>query len=89
MGWTMDIGTTFHSICQNVAQERQNPFVSLNDALPLSEARLNFLCMAATEARMEDQLGFGPSSSGEDFEFPMIMGNFIKQYEGAAASKVE
>ncbi len=82
----MDIRATILSVCQNVAQEQQKTLTSLDDNLPLLETGLDSLCMAVIVARLEDQLGFDPFSSGEEFEFPVTMGDFIKLYEGAAAS---
>lgn len=82
----MDIRTTILSVCQNVAQEQQKALISLNDDLPLLETGLDSLCMAVIVARLEDQLGFDPFSTGQDFEFPVTMGDFVRLYEGAAAS---
>ena len=82
----MEIRTTILSVCQNVAKEQQKALISLDDNLPLLETGLDSLCMAVIVARLEDQLGFDPFSTGEDFEFPVTMGDFIKLYEGAAAS---
>jgi acyl carrier protein len=81
----MDIRATIVSVCQSVAQEQQKTLTSLDDNLPLLETGLDSLCMAVIVARLEDQLGFDPFSSGEEFEFPVTMGDFIKLYEGAAA----
>jgi len=82
----MDIKATILSVCQTVAQEQQKALISLDDDLPLLETGLDSLCMAVIVARLEDRLGFDPFSSGEDFEFPVTMGDFVKLYEGAAAS---
>jgi len=82
----MDIRKTILTVCQSVAHEQQKTLTSLDDNLPLLETGLDSLCMAVIVARLEDQLGFDPFSSGEEFEFPVTMGDFIKLYEGVAAS---
>jgi acyl carrier protein len=80
----MDIRTTIVSVCQTVAREQQKSLTALDDDLPLLETGLDSLCMAVIVARLEDQLGIDPFSSGEDFEFPVTIGDFIKLYEQAA-----
>ena len=82
----MDIRTTILSVCQSVAQEQQKPLIPLNDDLPLLETGLDSLCMAVIVARLEDKLGIDPFSSGDEFECPVTMGDFVKLYEGAAAA---
>ena len=82
----MDIRSTILTVCQTVAAEQQKTLVPLTDDLPLLESGLDSLCVAVIVARLEDQLGFDPFSSEEDFEFPVTIGDFIKLYEGAAAS---
>ena len=81
----MDIRSTILTVCQTVAGEQQKTLIPLTDDLPLLETGLDSLCMAVIVARLEDQLGFDPFSSGEDFEFPVTIGDFVKLYEGAAA----
>ena len=82
----MDIRTTILSVCQTVAQEQQKPLIPLNDELPLLETGFELLCMAVIVARLEDKLGIDPFSRGDEFEFPVTMGDFVKLYESAAAA---
>ena len=82
----MEIKTTILSVCQNVAKEQQKPLTALDDNIPLLETGLDSLCMAVIVARLEDQLGFDPFSSGEEFEFPVTVGDFVKLYEQSAVS---
>ena len=82
----MDIRSTILTVCQTVAGEQQKPLAPLTDDLPLLESGLDSLCVAVIVARLEDRLGFDPFSSDEEFEFPVTIGDFIKLYEGAAAS---
>lgn len=80
----MTIRATILSVCENVAREQQKPLTALDDDLPLLETGLDSLCMAVIVARLEDQLGLDPFSSGEEFEFPVTIGDFVKLYEQAA-----
>ena len=82
----MDIRSTILTVCRTVADEQQKTLAPLTDDLPLLETGLDSLCVAVIVARLEDQLGFDPFSSEEEFEFPVTVGDFIKLYEGAAAS---
>ena len=82
----MDIRSTILTVCQGVAGEQQKTLAPLTDDLPLLESGLDSLCVAVIVARLEDQLGFDPFSSDEEFEFPVTIGDFIKLYEGAAAA---
>jgi acyl carrier protein len=87
--WTvsaMDIRATILTVCQTVADEQQKTLAPLTDDLPLLESGLDSLCVAVIVARLEDRLGFDPFSSDEEFEFPVTIGDFVKLYEGAAAS---
>jgi acyl carrier protein len=87
--WTvsaMDIRSTIFTVCQTVAEEQQKTLAPLTDDLPLLESGLDSLCVAVIVARLEDRLGFDPFSSDEDFEFPVTIGDFVRLYEGAAAS---
>ena len=43
------------------------------------------LCFAIVVARLEDTVGVDPLSASEDALFPVILGDFIKFYENAAA----
>ena len=72
---------------RQVAREQDKPLVALSPDTVLLESGLDSLCFAIIVARLEDQLGVDPFTASEDVYFPVTLGDFIKFYADAAASR--
>jgi acyl carrier protein len=72
---------------RQVAREQDKQLVPLTDDTVLLESGLDSLCFAIIVARLEDQLGVDPFTASEDVYFPVTLGDFIKFYADAAASR--
>ena len=48
-------------------------------------SRHNSCYFAVLMARFEDRLGIDPFSTSDDINFPLILGDFVRVYENAAA----
>ena len=79
-------GDIIASIIQ-VANEQNKKLAPLSDDLGLFESGLDSLCFAIIVARLDDQLGIDPFSTDEEVDWPVTVGDFVKTYERAAASK--
>lgn len=79
----MSVRETIITQFEQVAKEQNRKLAPLTDGLVLMESGLDSLCFAIVVARLEDELGFDPFSSGEDVQFPVTLGDFVKFYEDA------
>jgi len=68
---------------EQVAKEQRRKLAPLSDDLVLLDSGLDSLCLAIIVARLEDALGVDPFESGEDADFPVTVGDFIRLYEDA------
>lgn len=68
-----------------VAAEQGKQLAPLTDELPLLESGLDSLCLAVIVARLEDELGTDPFSTGDDDAFPVTIGDLVMMYERVAA----
>ena len=69
---------------EQVAKEQKRKLAPLSDDLVLLDSGLDSLCLAIIVARLEDALGVDPFNSGNDAEFPVTLGDFVRLYEDAA-----
>jgi acyl carrier protein len=81
----MTIRSTVLTQITQVAAEHDKQLVPLTDELPLLESGLDSLCLAVIVARLEEELGVDPFSTGDDGVFPVTIGDLITMYERAAA----
>jgi hypothetical protein len=72
---------------EQVAREQNKALAPLNGNTVLLESGLDSLCFAIVVARLEDQLSVDPFTASEDVFFPVTLGDFVKFYEDAAATK--
>ena len=70
---------------EQVAREQKKSLAALTDDLVLLESGLDSLCFAVIVTRLEDDLGKDPFSAGEDIQFPVTFGDFVRTYENAGA----
>ena len=68
---------------EQIAKEQDRQLKPLTDDLALMESGLDSLCFAIIVARLEDELGVDPFSSGDDIRFPVTVGDFVQFYENA------
>ncbi len=68
-----------------VAAEQGKQLAPLTDELPLLDSGLDSLCLAVIVARLEEELGTDPFSTGDDEAFPVTIGDLIMMYERVAA----
>lgn len=68
-----------------VAAEQGKQLAPLTDDLPLLDSGLDSLCLAVIVARLEDELGTDPFSTGDDDAFPVTIGDLVMLYERVAA----
>lgn len=68
-----------------VAAEQGKQLAPLTDELPLLDSGLDSLCLAVIVARLEDELGTDPFSTGDDDAFPVTIGDLVMLYERVAA----
>jgi acyl carrier protein len=80
----MSIKLTILDQMQKVAREHSKPLVPLRDDLALLDSGLDSLAIAVLVARLEDRLGLDPFSTGDDVQFPVTVGDFVKAYENGA-----
>jgi len=69
---------------EQVAKEQKRKLAPLSDDLVLLDSGLDSLCLAIIVARLEDALGVDPFNAGNDAEFPVTLGDFVRLYEDAA-----
>jgi hypothetical protein len=79
----MSVRSNVISQFEQVAKEQNKELALLSDQLLLVESGLDSLCFAIVVARLEDALGVDPFSSGEEVDFPVTLGDFIRFYEDA------
>jgi len=77
----MSLRSTIESLFQQVASEQERKLASLSDELELAECGLDSLSFAIIVARLEDEFGVDPFSTGEAIEFPVTFGDFVAMYE--------
>jgi hypothetical protein len=70
---------------ERVAGEQKKALAPLTNELPLLEAGLDSLCFAIIVARLDDTLGLDPFAAGDEVEFPVTFGDFVRFYDDAAA----
>ncbi len=68
-----------------VAAEQGKQLAPLTDELPLLDSGLDSLCLAVIVARLEEELGTDPFSTGDDDAFPVTIGDLVMMYERVAA----
>lgn len=68
-----------------VAAEQGKQLAPLTDELLLLDSGLDSLCLAVIVARLEDELGTDPFSTGDDDAFPVTIGDLVMLYERVAA----
>lgn len=82
----MTIRSEITALFADVAASQNKKLAPLSDDLGLLETGLDSLCFAILVARLEDEIGVDPFSTGDDIDFPVTVGDFITLYENAAAS---
>ena len=70
---------------EKVAAEQSRTLATLTDDLPLLESGLDSLCFAIIVVRLEDALSIDPFSVGEEIDFPVTFGDFVRFYDDATA----
>ncbi|MGH7668663.1 MAG: acyl carrier protein [Gemmatimonadaceae bacterium] len=73
--------STIESLFQQVASDQDRKLAPLSDDLELAECGLDSLSFAIVVARLEDEFGVDPFSTGEAIEFPVTFGDFVAMYE--------
>jgi hypothetical protein len=68
---------------EKVAVEQSKSLAPISDELPLLESGLDSLCFAIIVARLEDSTGIDPFAAGEEIEFPVTFGDFVRFYDDA------
>lgn len=81
----MSVKAIIISHFERVAKEHNKALSPLVDTLLLIDSGLDSLCFAIVVARLEDELGVDPFSTGEDIRFPVTVSDFVSAYEGAVA----
>jgi acyl carrier protein len=71
-----------------IAQESAARLPDLTDDLVLLDSGLDSLGIAILVARLEETLGFDPFTESDDVYYPVTVGDFVRFYEHAAASRV-
>jgi len=77
----MSMRSTIELLFQEVANEQERRLAPLSDDLELAECGLDSLSFAIIVARLEDELGVDPFSTGEEIKFPVTFGDFVAMYE--------
>lgn len=80
----MSIKLTIMEQMAQVAREQGRALAPLRDDLALLDSGLDSLSIAVLVARLEDRLGTDPFTSGDDVDFPVTVGDFVKAYENGA-----
>jgi hypothetical protein len=80
----MNIRAEITTQFQQVAREHDKTLSPLTDDLPLLASGLDSLCFAIVVARLENNFGLDPFGTGEDVQFPVTFGAFVRFYEDAA-----
>jgi acyl carrier protein len=83
----MSLRSTVISEIQQVAAENKKSLPPLSDELVLLDSGLDSLAIAILVVRLEETLGFDPFSESDDVFYPVTLGDFVKFYERAAASR--
>ncbi len=78
----MTVRSLVEGTITQVAAEQGKQLPELTDDLRLMDSGLDSLCLAVVVARLEDGLGVDPFS-GDDAEFPITVGDFVRLYEHA------
>ena len=79
----MSLRATIAAEFKKVATEQSKSLAPLADELPLLESGLDSLCFAIIVARLEDSTGIDPFAAGEEIEFPVTFGDFVRFYDNA------
>ena len=80
----MSIKLTIMEQMTEVAREQGRTLAPLRDDLALLDSGLDSLGIAVLVARLEDRLGSDPFTSGDDVQFPVTLGDFVRAYENVA-----
>jgi len=83
----MSLRSTVISEIEQIAAENKRNLAPLSDDLVLLDSGLDSLAIAILVARLEETLGFDPFSESNDVFYPVTLGDFIRFYEQAAASR--
>ena len=83
----MSLRSTVISEIEQIAAENNKRLAPLTDDLVLLDSGLDSLAIAILVARLEETLGFDPFSESDDVFYPVTLGDFIRFYENAAASR--
>ena len=83
----MSLRSTVISELQQIAAENKKSLPPLSDDLVLLDSGLDSLAIAILVARLEEAIGFDPFSESDDVFYPVTLGDFIKFYDRAAASR--
>lgn len=75
----MSVRSTITTTFEAVAREQERQLATLTDHLKLLESGLDSLSFALIVARLEDELGYDPFESAENF--PVTFGDFVQLYE--------
>ncbi len=75
----MSVRSTITTTFEEVAREQERQLATLTDHLKLLESGLDSLSFALIVARLEDELGYDPFESAENF--PVTFGDFVQLYE--------
>ena len=80
----MSVRLTIMDQMAQVAREHGKALAPLNDDVALLDSGLDSLGIAVLVARLEDRLGVDPFTTGEDVQFPVTIGDFVRAYENGA-----
>lgn len=83
----MTIRSAVVSHIEGIASESNKKLPILADDLVLLDSGLDSLAIAILVARLEETLGFDPFTESDDPSYPVTLGDFIRFYEKAAATR--
>ncbi len=84
----MSIRSTILAQMTGIAQQQNKALKPLTDDLELLNSGMDSLCLAVLVASLDDELGIDPFSLGDDAEMPATVGEFVRLYEAALATRV-
>lgn len=82
----MPVRSVVSQIFEQVAAEQNCTLAPLSDRLRLVDSGLDSLAIAIVVARLEDELGVDPFSTGDELDFPVTFGDFVRSYEALAGT---
>jgi acyl carrier protein len=83
----MTIRSAVISHIEEIAAQNNKKVPVLSDDLVLLDSGLDSLAIAILVARLEETLGFDPFTESDDPSYPVTLGDFIRFYEKAAATR--